>query len=96
MPPGLLQAVPVATTNIIDKVIPEEHEPSSGCHDFTCGRWSVQSVLKSFEVQNQQQCPSPFRSLDSGIVARVLRNDNEVHRVFCFRLQGAMLAQGSA
>ena len=33
--PGPQQVVPVTTTNIVDKV-PEEHEPSSGCHDCTC------------------------------------------------------------
>ena len=50
-------------------------------------------MLKSFEVQSQQQSPSPFRSFDSGIVTGVLCNDGEVHRIFCFRSQGPMLAR---
>lgn len=33
--PGPLQGVSVTTTNVVDEVIPEEHEPSSGCHDCT-------------------------------------------------------------
>ena len=53
-------------------------------------------MLKSFEVQNQQQSPSPFRSFDSGIVTGVLCNDGEAYRIFCFRSQGPMLARGSA
>ena len=31
---GPPQGVPF-TTNIVDRVIPEEHEPGSGCHDCT-------------------------------------------------------------
>lgn len=62
--PGPPQGVPIITTNIVDKVIPEEHGPSSGCHDCTLRStplWEggACKVLKSFEVRNQQQALPP-------------------------------------